>query len=94
MPMDSISMGSNTLHMSNVDVGSSLSWLPSSAMTLCHHFDSTSDPEPQIMSRVRWVLLIEATAVCPWTAYQCAQTLCIYLIWMWEAVLVGCQSQP
>ena len=25
-------------------------------------------------------------------AYQCAQTLFIYLIWMWDAVLGGCQS--
>jgi hypothetical protein len=40
MPMDSISMCSNTLYMSNVDVGSSLSWLSDSTMTLYHHFDS------------------------------------------------------
>jgi hypothetical protein len=30
MPMDSMSMCSNTLNMSNVDVGSSLSWLSAS----------------------------------------------------------------
>ncbi len=35
-----------------------------------------------------------ATAICPWTAYQCAQTLCICLMWMQEAVWVGCQPQP
>jgi hypothetical protein len=32
MPMDSISMCSNTLYMSNVDVGSSLRWLSASRM--------------------------------------------------------------
>jgi hypothetical protein len=29
---------------------------------------------------------VEATAICPWIAYQYAQTLCIYLRWMQEAV--------
>jgi hypothetical protein len=41
MPMDIISMCSNTLYMSNVDLGSSLRWLSSPTMTLSHHFDST-----------------------------------------------------
>jgi len=52
MPIDSISMCSNTLHMSNVEVGSSF----------------------------------EATTICLWTGYQCAQTLCICLIWIWESL--------
>jgi hypothetical protein len=86
MPMDSISMCSNTLYMSNVDGGSSLSWLSDSTMTLYHHFDYTSDPESQNLSQVLWVYLFEATAICPWTAYQCAQTLCKCLMCMWEAV--------
>jgi hypothetical protein len=73
--------------MSNVDTGGSLRRLSASTMTLCHHFDSTSDPEPQIMNQVRWVLLFEATAICPWTAHHCAQTFCKYLIWMQEAVI-------
>ncbi len=51
-----------------------------------HHFDSTSDPEPKNMSQVRWVLLFEATAICPWIAYQCAQTLFICLMWMQKVV--------
>jgi hypothetical protein len=54
MPMDSISMCSNTLYMSNVDAGSSLRRLLASTMTLCHHFDSTSDPEPQNTSSAVW----------------------------------------
>jgi hypothetical protein len=28
----------------------------------------------------------KAVTVCPWTAYQCAQILCICLIWIWAAV--------
>ncbi len=55
IPMYSISMCSNTLYMSNMDVGSSLRWLSASTMTLCNHFDSTSDPEPQNLSQVVWV---------------------------------------
>ena len=55
MSMDSISMCSNTLYMSNMDVGSSLRWLSASTTTLSHHFDSTSDPEPQNLSQVGWV---------------------------------------
>jgi hypothetical protein len=53
MSMDSISMQSSTLHMSKMDLGSSLRWLSPSTMTLFlfHHFDSTSDPEPQILSQ-------------------------------------------
>jgi hypothetical protein len=82
MSMDSISMCSNTLNMSYVDVGSSLRWLSASTITLCHHFDSTSDHEPQYMTQVVCVHLIEATSICPWTAYECAQTLCICLMWM------------
>ncbi len=39
-------------------------WLSASIMTLCHHFDSTSDPEPKNISQVRWVLLLEATTAC------------------------------
>ena len=40
------------------------------------------------------VKLFEATVLCPWTADQCAQTLCICLRWMGEAVWGGWQPQP
>ena len=95
MPMDSISMCLSTLYMSNMDAGSSLRWLSASTMTQWHHFDSTSEPAPQNLAQVVvWIQLFEATAICPWTAYQCAQTFSICLMWMWEAVWVGCQPQP
>ncbi len=59
-----------------------------------HHFDSTSDHVPQNLSQVGWVKLCKAATVCQWTAYQCAQILCICLIWIWEVVWGGCQPQP
>jgi len=53
MPMDIIlTLCSNTLYMSKMDVGSSLRWLPASTMMQSHHFDSASDPEPQKQSQV------------------------------------------
>ncbi len=79
MPQKSISTCSNTLHMSNMDAGSSLRWLCALTMTQWLHFDSTSDPKPQNMIQVELVELLEATAICPWTAYQYAQTHCICL---------------
>ncbi len=71
MPIDSISIFSNTFYM-----------LSASTMTLCNHFDSTSEPEPQSLSQVMWVKLFKTPFICPWTAYQCAQTRCICLMWM------------
>jgi hypothetical protein len=42
---------------------------------------------PQNLTHVVWVELCKAATVCPWTAYLCAQTLCLCLIiWMQEAV--------
>jgi hypothetical protein len=49
-------------------------------------FESTYDQEPQNLSQVMLVYLFNAAIICLWTAYQCAQTFCICLIWMWEAV--------
>ena len=42
---------------------------------------------------------IEATCskgapICPFTAYEGAQTLSIHPIWMWDAVSGGLQPQP
>ncbi len=78
----------------NVDAGSSLRWLSPSTMALYYHFDSTSDPEPQNTNQAVWVYLFEATAICPLTAYQCAQALYICIMWIQEAVWGGCQPQP
>jgi hypothetical protein len=69
MPMYSISMCSNTWIMFNLVVGSSFRWLAASAMTSCHHFDSTSDPEPPNMTQVVWVLMFKAATLCPWKAH-------------------------
>ncbi len=79
--MNSISMCSNTLYMSFMDVGCSLRWLSASS------FWPTSDPDSKNLIQVVWEKLCKATTICLWTAYQCAQTLCICLIWMWKAVL-------
>ncbi len=84
--MDSISVYSNTLCLSNVDTGSSLRWLSASTMTWWRHFDSISDPEPQNLSQVRGGEMCKAATICLWTAYQYPQTLCICLIWIWVAV--------
>ncbi len=84
MSMDSISMCSKTLYVSNVDAGSSVRRWSASTMTLYHHFDSTSDHKPQNLTQVVWLKLFEATSLCLWTAYQCAQTLCMCPMWMHE----------
>jgi hypothetical protein len=51
MPMDSISMCSNTFYMSNTDEGSILRWRSASTMTQRHHFESTNDPIRKKMSK-------------------------------------------
>ncbi len=90
--MDSISMCSNTLYMSNMDEGSSLGggqpqpWC--NDIILTPHVTQNPKTNQEV-----WVWLCKAATVCPWTAYQCAQTLYIHLIWMREAVWGGCQSQ-
>jgi hypothetical protein len=33
-------------------------------------------------------------AIYPFTAYQCAETLYIYIIWICEALKVGFEAQP
>jgi hypothetical protein len=55
MLMNSISMRSNTLYVSNMEAGSSLRWLSASTITKMHHFDSTSDHVSQNLSQVGWV---------------------------------------
>ncbi len=86
MPMDSISMYSIIVYMSNMDAGSSLRWLSASTLTKMHHFDSTSDHVPQNLSQVGWVKLCKADTVYQWTTYQCAETLFVCPTWIWETV--------
>ncbi len=94
MPLDSISMCSNTLCMSNVD-GREAVW-------------GGRQPQPWrndiiLIPQVTQPPKYEPSSVgttfrgyChrPLTAYQCSQSLCICLMRMWEAVWVGCQPQP
>ncbi len=54
----------------------------------------TNDSEPKNLSQEVWVWLCKAATIYLWTAYQCAETLCICLIWIQEAVWGGCQPQP
>jgi hypothetical protein len=50
-------------------------------------FGFENDQEvPQNLTQAVRVKLFEATVLCPWTADQCAQTLCVCLRWMGEAV--------
>ena len=82
MPLASISMCQNALFMSVMDDGSTLRWLSTLTTTQWHHFVSTSYPaEPPNLTQVMWIELFENTniTICRWTAYQCAQTLCLCL---------------
>ncbi len=45
------------------------------------------------LTKVVWEELCKVATVYLWTAYQCAETLFICLLWMWDAVGVGCQPQ-
>jgi hypothetical protein len=89
MPINSISMCSKTVYVFNVDAGSSVRRWSASTMPLYHHFDYKSDHKPQNLTQVMWLNLFETTSLCQWTAYQCAQTLCMCLMWMQEAVWVA-----
>jgi hypothetical protein len=42
--------------------------------------------EPQNLTKIVLVELCKAATVCLWTAYQCAQTLFMCLVWMQDAV--------
>jgi hypothetical protein len=96
MPMDSISMCSNTLYMSNVDTGSCLRWLIASTMTKAHHFDYTSVPEPHNLSQAVWI------PVWVWGCYHMpmdsilmfSNTLCMPNVDAGSAVWGGYQPQP
>ncbi len=50
-------------------------------------------PRTQHLSQEVWVWLCKAATICLWTAYWCAQTLCICFIWMNKVAWGGCQPQ-
>ncbi len=80
-----------------------LIWMRESVWGGCQsqpwHTDNILTPQvtmnPQNLSQLVWVYPCKGATLCPWTDYQCAQTLlCICLIWMWGSVWGGCQLQP
>ena len=91
--MESTSMCSSTLYMSNMDVRSTLKWMTASTVTKWHHFHSISDAESQICGPTWPVEWYEGALTCPWDSIPKVQTLYIYLRWNWEVVWGGCQPQ-
>ncbi len=93
MPLRWHANTSNTLYMSNMDVGSSLRWMWASTIIQLNHFHSTSDPEFQNLGPT--VLCNDKGApLCLWDSIPIPQTLYICLIWIWEAVWGKYQPQP
>ena len=90
--MDSISMCLNTLYMSNMDVGSNLNIMSASTMKW-HHFHSIIDPEFPNLGPTWLVEWYKGAPIDPWQSIPMAQSLYIYLIWMWEAVSIEWQPQ-
>jgi hypothetical protein len=91
-PMDSISMCSNTLHKSNVDAWDAV-WGGYQPQPWCNGIILNPQETPKyVPSSVG--ITVWGYSCMPWTECQCAQTLCICLMWMWEAVWVGCQPEP
>ena len=78
-----------------MDVGCSQWGFEVSTMTPQHHTGSAMlhfplNPPPPAYVMVRH----KGVPICPSTASQGAKTLCIYPIWMWDAVNEGLQPQP
>ena len=94
MPLRQHTKGSNTLNISNMDVGSGLRWMSASNMTEGHHFNSISDPESPNLGptwTVEWYK--KGAPICPWDSIPKTQTIWINLTWMWEAVWGGWQPR-
>ncbi len=49
---------------------------------------------PKSWASLAGVTVYKGATICPWDSIPMAQTLCIYLIRMWEAVWGGYQPQP
>jgi hypothetical protein len=79
--------GSNTLYILNMDVWSGLlRWISASTMMLWHHSHSTSDPEFPNLGTTWPVECYKGAPIWPWDSILMAQTLCVYLILMFEVV--------
>ncbi len=95
MPMDSISMCSNTLDMYNVDSGSSC-WGCCQPQPWCNDIILTPQvtQNPKIWAKYCGYNCLRLLLFAHWSAYQCSQTLFICLMWIQEAVWDGCQLRP
>ena len=92
MLMNSISMCSNKFYTSNMDAGSSLTWLSASTITLWHHnHNMTQNRKFRAKlcgyNCVRLLLYTNEQQTNVLKHFLC-------LIWMQEAVWGGCQPQP
>ena len=83
------SQGDQTLCISNMDVGCSQWGFTASTMTPQHHTGSAIPHFPSNSPPPAHVIRHKCIPICPSTASQGAQTLCIHPIWMWEAVNGG-----
>ncbi len=75
--------------MSNMDVWSSLRWILASNMMLWQHFHFSSEPESPNLGPNWLVWWYKGATISPWDSIPMAQTLCLCLIWMYEAVWGG-----
>ena len=76
-----------------MDVGCSL-W-GFEASTMMYHSDSAIPPISQKSTPPpSEAYQCKGTPTCPSTAYQTDETLCMYIIWMWDAVYGALKPQP
>ena len=93
-PWNSISMA-QTLCISNMDVWSGLlRWISASTTMLWHHSHSTSLPEFPNLGTTWPVECYKGAPIWPWDSILMAQTLCVYLILMFEVVWGEYQHRP
>ncbi len=69
-----------------MDVRCSLWGFRASIMTLLHHSDSVKHSISQNPPSPSEAYQCKGALTYPSTAYQCAKTYCIYIIWMWDAI--------
>ena len=77
-----------------MDVGCCLQGFRASTMTLLHHLDFAMPLIFQNPPPTAQVEQCKGAPMCPSTAYQGAKTLCIYMIYMGDAVCKALEPQP
>jgi len=86
--------GAETLYIYDMDLWSTPSGVWGS--TMYNHIRQVS-PHPKIPENwpsTQWGHQAKGGAIYPFTAYQGAETLYIYMIWICEALQVGFEAQP